>query len=114
MVHGYRIYHQPMVGNPMSMHHELWRAFMIMSGFLSFTTTPFMNFVNVHIIHKMYLSPTLLRSVDTIELKSVALGIATDGFDLDLEFFLQISHCSRTFSMIFLVTSLSLPAFLNA
>merc|ERR1712030_54832 len=103
--------HQPMVGNPMSMHHVLWRAFIIVSGFLSFITTPFINFVNVHIIHKMYLFPTLFRSIDTIELKSVALGIATDGFDFDLEFFLQMSQLLRTLSMFFLVSLSSFPAF---
>merc|ERR1712030_210698 len=103
-----------MVGNPISRHHVLWSAFTIVSGFLSFTTTPFINFVNVHIIHRMYLLPTLFKSMDTIELKSVALGIATDGLDFDLEFFLQISQLSRTFSMFSLAILSSFPAFWNA
>merc|ERR1712055_107232 len=62
----------------------------------------------------MYLFPTVFRSMDTIELKSVALGIATDGFDDDLLFLLQTWHVSRTFSMCFLVSVSSFPAFLNA
>merc|ERR1712237_158960 len=106
--------HHPTVGYPTSIHHERWRAFITLSGVLSFNTAPFMNFVNVQTIHKMYLSPALFRSSDTIELKSDALGIATAGFDADLLFLLQISHVSITLSMFFRVSVSNFPAFLNA
>merc|ERR1712105_221102 len=91
-----------------------WRAFIMLSGVLSFSTAPFINFVKVQTIHNMYLLPTVFRSNDTTELKSVALGMATAGFEADLLFFLQISHSSSTLSMFFRVSVSNLPAFLNA
>merc|ERR1712030_134810 len=106
--------HHPTVGNPISMHHAWWRAFIMLSGVLSFSTAPFTNFVKVHTIHNMCLPAMLLRSNDTTELKSVALGMATAGLDADLLFFLQISHSSSTLSMFFRVSVSNLPAFLNA
>merc|ERR1712030_191141 len=106
--------HHPTVGYTISMHHAWWRAFIMLSGVLSFSTAPFTNFVKVQTIHNMCLLPALFRSNDTTELKSVALGMATAGFDADLLFFLQISHSSSTLSMFFRVSVSNLPAFLNA
>ena len=79
---------------------------MILSGFLSFNTLPCINLVHVQTIHNIYLSPTISRSIDTIELKSVAFSRANVGFDLEQPI-LQIAQLSTISSIFFLVSSLA-------
>ena len=69
------------------MHHSNYNLFNIVSAFLSFNTTPIIILVNAHTVQSIYFLPVSFKSNVTIELKSVAQGVAIDGLDRDLEFF---------------------------